>query len=111
MYITQTTLLNIKDENLWNSQEHNSTKTGCRSGCHSGCLFCWDLSTKDCFSLSGGDEIKKEVDDSSSAQILDPDYADYMSGKKINSSNINSSNIQGVDLSDPKQLAEFAKYV
>ena len=61
--------------------------------------------------LSGGDEIKKEVDDSSSAQILDPDYADYMSGKKINSSNINSSNIQGVDLSDPKQLAEFAKYV
>ena len=85
--------------------------SGCRSGCHSGCFFSWDFSTKDCFSLSGGDEIKKEVDDSSSAQILDPDYADYMSGKKINSSNINSSNIQGVDLSDPKQLAEFAKYV
>ena len=55
--------------------------------------------------FAGGDEIKKEVDDSTSS-TLDPDYADYMSGKRIN-----SASIQGVDLSDPKQLAEFAKYV
>lgn len=34
----------------------------------------------------------------------DPDYTDYMSG-----SNKKISGITGVDLSDPKQLAEFAK--
>ena len=54
---------------------------------------------------AGSDEIKKEVDDSA-VNAIDPDYADYMSGKKVN-----STSIQGVDLSDPKQLAEFAKYV
>lgn len=53
----------------------------------------------------GGDEIKKEIDDSSEA-VLDPDYADYMAGKKLP-----PGGIPGVDLSDPKQLAEFAKYV
>ncbi|XP_055926694.1 transcriptional repressor protein YY1-like [Argiope bruennichi] len=34
----------------------------------------------------------------------DPDYTEYMTGKKIP-----ASGLPGVDLSDPKQLAEFAK--
>ena len=59
---------------------------------------------------TGGDEIKKEVDDSPTNQI-DPDFADYMSGKISTGKKLNSASIQGVDLSDPKQLAEFAKYV
>jgi len=52
----------------------------------------------------GGDEIKQEVDDATD-HMLDTDYVNYMTDKKINSA------IPGVDLSDPKQLAEFAKYV
>ncbi|KAH7940950.1 hypothetical protein HPB49_008321 [Dermacentor silvarum] len=36
----------------------------------------------------------------------DPDYTEYMTGKKIP-----PGGIPGVDLSDPKQLAEFAKVV
>lgn len=36
----------------------------------------------------------------------DPDYTEYMTGKKIP-----PGGIPGVDLSDPKQLAEFAKSV
>lgn len=34
----------------------------------------------------------------------DPDYTEYMSGKKIA-----PDSIPGLDLSDPKQLAEFAR--
>jgi transcription factor YY len=34
----------------------------------------------------------------------DPDYTEYMSGKKIP-----ADGIPGLDLSDPKQLAEFAR--
>ncbi|GAB6031703.1 hypothetical protein CHUAL_009454 [Chamberlinius hualienensis] len=45
--------------------------------------------------LSGGDDTVPEPD---------PDYTEYMTGKKIH-----SGSIPGVDLSDPKQLAEFAK--
>lgn len=35
----------------------------------------------------------------------DPDFTEYMSGKKIQ-----TGGIPGLDLSDPKQLAEFARY-
>lgn len=34
----------------------------------------------------------------------DPDYTEYMTGKKIP-----ADGIPGLDLSDPKQLAEFAR--
>jgi len=45
--------------------------------------------------LSGGEDTIPEPD---------PDYTEYMTGKKIP-----PGGIPGVDLSDPKQLAEFAK--
>lgn len=35
-----------------------------------------------------------------------PDYSEYMTGKKLP-----PGGIPGIDLSDPKQLAEFARYV
>lgn len=34
-----------------------------------------------------------------------PDYSEYMTGKKLP-----PGGIPGIDLSDPKQLAEFARY-
>ncbi|KAG8192819.1 hypothetical protein JTE90_014601 [Oedothorax gibbosus] len=54
---------------------------------------------------SGSDDDKKGlcVDDSMTPEP-DPDYTEYMTGKKAL-----PGGIPGVDLSDPKQLAEFAK--
>ncbi|KFM82896.1 Transcriptional repressor protein YY1, partial [Stegodyphus mimosarum] len=54
---------------------------------------------------SGSDDDKKgmSVDDSLTPEP-DPDYTEYMTGKKTL-----PGGIPGVDLSDPKQLAEFAK--
>ena len=40
-----------------------------------------------------------------SADEADPDYTEYMTGKKIP-----VGGIPGLDLSDPKQLADFARY-
>ena len=40
------------------------------------------------------------------SQVADADFTEYMTGKKLP-----PGGIPGVDLSDPKQLAEFAKYV
>ena len=37
---------------------------------------------------------------------VDPDYTEYMTGKKLP-----PGGIPGLDLSDPKQLAEFARLV
>ncbi|XP_065088208.1 transcription factor YY2-like [Ochlerotatus camptorhynchus] len=42
-------------------------------------------------------------DDDGSNPEPDPDYTEYMTGKKI------TQDIPGIDLSDPKQLAEFAR--
>ncbi|XP_065173137.1 transcriptional repressor protein YY1-like isoform X2 [Atheta coriaria] len=44
-------------------------------------------------------------DDEGSNPEPDPDYTEYMTGKKMASDGI----VQGLDLSDPKQLAEFAR--
>ncbi|XP_059609752.1 transcriptional repressor protein YY1-like [Phlebotomus argentipes] len=44
--------------------------------------------------------------DEDSTPEPDPDYTEYMTGKKISSS---QDCVPGVDLSDPKQLAEFAR--
>ncbi|XP_075722555.1 transcription factor YY2-like isoform X5 [Rhipicephalus microplus] len=44
------------------------------------------------------------TEDEESTPEPDPDYTEYMTGKKIA-----PGGIPGVDLSDPKQLAEFAK--
>jgi hypothetical protein len=46
------------------------------------------------------------LDDLGSPDELDPDYTEYMTGKKLP-----PGGIPGLDLSDPKQLAEFARSV
>merc|ERR1712242_507015 len=45
-----------------------------------------------------------EVGEEASADEADPDYTEYMTGKKIP-----VGGIPGLDLSDPKQLADFAR--
>ena len=43
---------------------------------------------------------------------LDADYTEYMTGRRLSSSSLGGGGgVTGVDLSDPKQLAEFAKYL
>ena len=60
---------------------------------------------KNCFVT---DEDKKpdvsSLDDMVSPDEADPDYTEYMTGKKLP-----PGGIPGLDLSDPKQLAEFAR--
>merc|ERR1719270_2655104 len=58
---------------------------------------------------SGADEDDRkdgilEVGEEVSADEADPDYTEYMTGKKIP-----VGGIPGLDLSDPKQLADFAR--
>ncbi|GFT29883.1 transcriptional repressor protein YY1 [Nephila pilipes] len=53
---------------------------------------------------SGSDDEKKDCGEDSMTPEPDPDYTEYMTGKKAL-----PGGIPGVDLSDPKQLAEFAK--
>merc|ERR1712045_1084802 len=58
---------------------------------------------------SGADEDDRkdgilEVGEEISADEADPDYTEYMTGKKIP-----VGGIPGLDLSDPKQLADFAR--
>jgi hypothetical protein len=47
-----------------------------------------------------------ECADEASNPEPDPDYEEYMTGKRIP-----PEGIPGLDLSDPKQLAEFARYI
>ena len=63
--------------------------------------------------MSAGEEMVKreplvgpeeEVTTSYITQAVDADFTEYMTGKKLP-----PEGIPGVDLSDPKQLAEFAK--
>ena len=49
-------------------------------------------------------ETEEEVTTSALAQSTDADFTEYMTGKKLP-----PGGLPGVDLSDPKQLAEFAK--
>ncbi len=58
-----------------------------------------------------GDDLKKEplveTEEEVTTSVLsqaEADFNEYMTGKKLP-----SGGIPGVDLSDPKQLAEFAK--
>jgi hypothetical protein len=51
------------------------------------------------------EDTKHGLDDMGSPDELDPDYTEYMTGKKLP-----PGGIPGLDLSDPKQLAEFARY-
>uniref|UniRef100_A0A182JU92 Uncharacterized protein n=1 Tax=Anopheles christyi TaxID=43041 RepID=A0A182JU92_9DIPT len=46
-------------------------------------------------------------DDDGSNPEIDPDYTEYMTGKKITPDSCDS--IPGIDLSDPKQLSEFTR--
>ena len=60
-----------------------------------------------------GDDLKKEPhplvgteeEVTTTLTSADADYTEYMTGKKLP-----PGGIPGVDLSDPKQLAEFARY-
>lgn len=49
---------------------------------------------------------KKDIDheEQITEEIVPPDYSEYMTGKKLP-----PGGIPGIDLSDPKQLAEFAR--
>lgn len=51
---------------------------------------------------------KKDMDhgDQITGENSPPDYSEYMTGKKLP-----PGGIPGIDLSDPKQLAEFARSV
>ena len=52
------------------------------------------------------EEKKPNLDDiNGPPDETDPDYTEYMTGKKLP-----PGGIPGLDLSDPKQLAEFARY-
>ena len=52
------------------------------------------------------DDKKPSLDDiNGPPDETDPDYTEYMTGKKLP-----PGGIPGLDLSDPKQLAEFARY-
>lgn len=56
--------------------------------------------------ISGADDKSKLEDESvSSISETDADFTEYMTGKKLP-----PGGITGLDLSDPKQLAEFARY-
>ena len=61
------------------------------------------LSLKSCLTEDRKDGIL-EVGEEVSADEADPDYTEYMTGKKIP-----VGGIPGLDLSDPKQLADFAR--
>jgi len=50
------------------------------------------------------DDDKRNVLDGDAPDETDPDYTEYMTGKKLP-----PGGIPGLDLSDPKQLAEFAR--
>lgn len=47
-----------------------------------------------------------EVEEHVIGENSPPDYSEYMTGKKLP-----PGGIPGIDLSDPKQLAEFARWV
>ena len=64
-----------------------------------------DEDVKDGDHVSGqGDNGSNGLDDLNSNDEIDPDYTEYMTGKKLP-----PGGIPGLDLSDPKQLAEFAR--
>ncbi|KYM94169.1 PREDICTED: transcriptional repressor protein YY1-like isoform X1 [Cyphomyrmex costatus] len=57
-------------------------------------------------------DLDVDVPDEGSNPEPDPDYTEYMTGKsnaKFNSNSSVSDGMPGLDLSDPKQLAEFAR--
>ena len=58
------------------------------------------------FNLFSDEDKKPNIDDiNGPPDETDPDYTEYMTGKKLP-----PGGIPGLDLSDPKQLAEFARY-
>lgn len=61
------------------------------------------------FSVTMWASSETDDEDGSSNPEIDPDYTEYMNSKRIVQDP--PLPITGVDLSDPKQLAEFAKPV
>ena len=67
------------------------------------CYLAHSYHWKSCLTEDRKDGIL-EVGEEVSADEADPDYTEYMTGKKIP-----VGGIPGLDLSDPKQLADFAR--
>ena len=63
-----------------------------------------DANILDIFSDDDKKPDVSSLDDMVSPDETDPDYTEYMTGKKLP-----PGGIPGLDLSDPKQLAEFAR--
>lgn len=61
-----------------------------------------------CTHLFLSSDDKKDIDheEQIAGENSPPDYSEYMTGKKLP-----PGGIPGIDLSDPKQLAEFARLV
>ena len=55
---------------------------------------------------SSHSDDKKDHEEQITGENSPPDYSEYMTGKKLP-----PGGIPGIDLSDPKQLAEFARFV
>lgn len=68
--------------------------------------FCHCLYLSAYLGLSPHPDDKKDIDheEQIAGENSPPDYSEYMTGKKLP-----PGGIPGIDLSDPKQLAEFAR--
>ncbi|XP_010216387.1 PREDICTED: transcriptional repressor protein YY1, partial [Tinamus guttatus] len=66
----------------------------------------WDFCTSLCINTYDKKDIDHEtvVEEQIIGENSPPDYSEYMTGKKLP-----PGGIPGIDLSDPKQLAEFAR--
>ena len=73
-----------------------------------GTQYCVIGSVSVILSFSHNKDIDHEsvVEEQIVGENSPPDYSEYMTGKKLP-----PGGIPGIDLSDPKQLAEFARWV
>lgn len=72
------------------------------------CVYVFLLYILICTYLFHSSDDKKDIDheEQIAGENSPPDYSEYMTGKKLP-----PGGIPGIDLSDPKQLAEFARLV
>lgn len=70
------------------------------------CVYVCFLHILMCTHLFLSSDDKKDIDheEQITGENSPPDYSEYMTGKKLP-----PGGIPGIDLSDPKQLAEFAR--
>lgn len=67
--------------------------------------YSWNINCVWCYMITFHNLVFVICTDEGSNPEPDPDYEEYMTGKRIP-----PEGIPGLDLSDPKQLAEFARY-